>query len=150
MHGSAPARVIAAPANLGTLTNFYDTACRALADARRVDEVKDILDKAFVVREYARRGKNTKLVEDATAILLRAQRCCGEMLREMERTGERARRGGSGSNQHAQKSRPPTFALRLTDLNISKQQSSDWQALAAVPAEEFEAKGAGESKRAGE
>jgi hypothetical protein len=137
MHGTALARVVAAPSNPGTLTSFYDTACRALAEARRVDEVKGIRDKAAAVREYARQAKNTKLVEDATAVILRAERCCGQKLREMAERDERPR--GRKKESHV---------ATLSELGINRTQSSRWQKLAAIPADKFEAKLASESKLA--
>jgi hypothetical protein len=54
----------------------------------------------------------------------------GQLVAEMEKAkGAR----GSGSNQHQVRSPQATAALRrLSDIGVSKQQSSDWQKLAAA------------------
>jgi len=43
----------------------YDTACRALAEARSVDEVQDVLDTAIAMARYAKQAKNRDLEADA-------------------------------------------------------------------------------------
>ena len=50
----------------------YDIACRGLADARVVDEVKSVLGKAAALRLYGRQAKNKDLELAAAEIRLRA------------------------------------------------------------------------------
>jgi hypothetical protein len=118
----------------GTQLVRYDAMCRAIAEAHAVDEVKDIRDKARAIEMYARQAHNTVAEERAREIRIRAERRCGEMLGE-----EMEKAKSPGWNQHKGRSDDTTDHKTLSDLGISKQQSSDWQRLAAIPAEQFEA-----------
>jgi hypothetical protein len=55
----------------------YDSACRALAEASNVDEVKDVLDQALKLKLYARLAENKQMERDAAAIRVRAERQLG-------------------------------------------------------------------------
>jgi hypothetical protein len=107
----------------------YDAMCRAIAETYEVDEVKDIRDKALALEIYARQANNIEAEQQACRIRLRAERRSGELLAETKHLG-----------------RPQKVSPRatLSDLSISRDQSSDWQKMAEVPEEEFEAALAGE------
>jgi len=102
----------------------YDAMCRAIAAAHAVDEVKDIRDKARAIEMYARQAQNTEAERKAIEIRLRAERKCGELLSEVAQVGRPEKSSGRS---------------RISDYGVSYDQSSQWQRLAAVPAEEFEA-----------
>lgn len=109
----------------------YNAAKKALAEAIRIDDVKDIRDKAAAMRLYALQAKDRVLIDQATEIRLRAERRCGELLRDMANRGERHRRGDS--NQHAK-----SQAATLQNLDINKSQSSRWQKLSDLEEGDFE------------
>ena len=112
----------------------YETARKALADAHRVDEVKNIRDKAEAMAAYARQAKDSQLIQYATEIKVRAERRCGELLARAEKNPGAK---GSGSNQHEVRSHDST-APKLSDMGITRDESSRYQQLAAMPDEHFE------------
>jgi hypothetical protein len=120
----------------GDLTK-YNAAKRALAEAVRVDEVKDIRDKAVAMRVYAMQARDRVLIDQATEIRLRAERRAGELLRDMEKN--KGTRGDGRPKKGGSSARPPKDTTpKLSELDINKSQSSRWQKLADVSDSDFE------------
>jgi N6-adenosine-specific RNA methylase IME4 len=114
---------------------LYTKACQALAEAKTVDEVKGIRDKASAMRVYAQQAKNRQLEVDAAEIRMRAERRLGEMLRQQkETTGLNP--GGRPTKTGANKE--PVYAPPLADAGIDKKLSARAQKMAAVPEDKFE------------
>lgn len=119
----------------------YEQARYALAECQRVDEVKDIRDKAEAMAAYARQAKDQELILWATDIKVRAERRAGEMLTAMAESGERATQGdgpkfdpANSSSEELSADRPKTLA----ELGVNKRESHRWQQLASMSEEHFE------------
>jgi len=114
----------------------YDAALHALAEAKTVDEVKDIRDTAIAIQVYAKQAKNRQMEIDAAEIRIRAERGLGELLAETPKN-----KGAQGSVVTGAKKEPvmdetPTLA----DMGVDKKLSARSQKLAAVPEEEYRQK----------
>ncbi len=122
----------------------YDAARLALQEAHRVDEVKDIRDKAEAMAAYARQAKDTAMVEWATEIKVRAERRAGQILSDMPKAlgGRPAENRSYDATSFSSKT--------LSDIGVTKDQSSRWQKLAAVSDIQFEQAVAAAKEVAGE
>lgn len=108
----------------------YEQARTALAECHRVDEVKDIRDKAEAMAAYARQAKDQELILWATEIKVRAERKAGMMLTDAAESGEMARRG-----------RPPVEnkPTTLADLGLTDTTAKRWKQLGSMSEDHFEA-----------
>ena len=119
----------------------YDAACRAVAEAKTVDEAKDLRDKAEAMRAYARQAKNRQLEVDTAEIRMRAERRLGEIIKLQKETvglntgtAGKGRPNLGGSDEVPPKNERPTLA----EVGIDKKLSMRAQKLAAVPEGKFE------------
>lgn len=141
----------------GTGLARYDAMCRAIDAAYEVDEVKAIHDQAKMYQACALIAKNHDAEMRAYEIRMRAARKAGELLKGMEKAKASPGNQYTGKVDRSENHTGPKTLddgrswyadidcktgkpspKTLADLGISKQESSDWQKLAAVPRVEFE------------
>jgi hypothetical protein len=104
---------------------YFNRARIAVAKAVDLDEVKNIRDKAEALRVYARQAKESADMERQCAIIrLRAERRIGELLAKTVQPGNFKL--------------SPRVTIRLSELGITRNQSSRWQTAATLPAADFE------------
>lgn len=107
-------------------------ARRAVAEAKSVNELKNIRNQAEAIRYAAiQAGMNVEIINDAAEMKLYAERRAGGMLAELEK-----RDGGHASKARSQPATelPPT----LEELGITKDESSNWQAIASLAQEVYD------------
>jgi N6-adenosine-specific RNA methylase IME4 len=115
----------------------YDAACRALAEARSIDEAKNIRDQAVAMAAYARQAKNRDLEADAVEIRMRATRRLDQMrVAQKESVGlnQGAMPGKTGLRGNPVLDPRPTLASQGIDKNLAHQA----RVLGALSDENFE------------
>jgi N6-adenosine-specific RNA methylase IME4 len=115
----------------------YDAACREIAAACSIDEVKPLRDKAEALRHYARQAKNREMEVQATEIRIRAERRLGQIIKAQKETvglNQGAVRGKTGTKARPVLDDRPTLAA----AGIDKKLSSRAQEMAKVPEAKFE------------
>lgn len=115
------------------------SAVTALAEAKTLSEVKQIIDMAEAARVWAVAAKlGREATNHATEIKLMGARKAGEFLKIMEKNkgsqGQLVSRGVIGGNMVVTANNTPTLA----EIGITKAQSSQWQKIAAIPEQVFE------------
>jgi hypothetical protein len=102
----------------------YEAACRAVAEAKSVDEVKEFLAGAAALDAYARQAKNKSLEADAFEIRMRAERQVGFLMRKQKAmvgmatgTAGQGRPPLGGFQENPPKTQLPTLAEAGIDKN---------------------------------
>jgi N6-adenosine-specific RNA methylase IME4 len=113
----------------------YDAACRAIAAAKTVIEVKQISNAAAAWRTYARQAKNRALEVDCAEIRMRAERRVGELMSAQKaavgfHVGGRPRKTTSGSD---------VVLPTLKKAGIDDRLADRARKFAAIPLPKFEA-----------
>lgn len=113
----------------------YDNACRAVAEAKRIDEVREIVNRAEALRAYAKIAKNRQLELDAIEIRVRGERRQGELIidarkhRQVAVQGTRDFRGEDDTLR---------TVPRLREIGIGHKESIKSQRLAMLADNRFE------------
>lgn len=111
----------------------WNAAKHAIVEAKSIDEVKEIKDKAEAMRAYSKQiGESLETQNDICEIKLRAERRMGEMLKEMpKRDGNPANKMLVGLKKNKNDNRENT-------LPVTHIESSRYQKIAELPEETFE------------
>src|SRR5215471_20147278 len=91
----------------------YDAAMRELAIAHKLDEVKDVRDKALALEIYARQANNLEAEDRCKEIRIRAERKWGQLYKAGEKATPPTSRGASGKfdgTSSETRDGPPTLA----------------------------------------
>jgi ParB family chromosome partitioning protein len=110
----------------------FNRAKSELALATKIDEVKDIRDKAEALRAYMKQaGESLEMQNQCAEIKIRCERKGGMILKEQEKN-EGGRPPKTGNTML------PVSPNTYEELGIEKMQASRWQAIADIPEEKFE------------
>jgi hypothetical protein len=130
MNGVVALRVNTADVSAARLPATYEAAQHAIAECSRVDECRDWADKAAALASYARQAKDDSLRVMAVRIQARAERRCGELLKQISSaTGAHLKREGA---------LPLSRKASAEAAGLSEHQRKTALRLASVPAEEFD------------
>jgi N6-adenosine-specific RNA methylase IME4 len=113
----------------------YDAACRAIAEAKAVDEVRDIRNKVDALRLYWRQARNREAEINMAEVRFRAERRIGEIKKELRAAGE--------LHEGGRPPRTPAFdaevsKVRLRDLEIDEHTSRRCEQLANLEPNSFD------------
>jgi len=113
---------------------IWNRARQSIVEAKSIDEVKAIKDKAEAMRAYAKQiGESLDVQNSICEIKLRAERRMGQMLKETE-----LQNGGDAMKKKARSQDVTELPPSLSDFGIEKHESSRWQKIAELSEETFE------------
>jgi hypothetical protein len=105
-----------------------DIASRGLAAAHRVDEAKQLYNKAEAVWVYAQRSGDYELQNEAAEVRLFAQRRAGELMAEMtSQLGSRGQGRPRRDEAKVGRSSGGIYAVTLEEIGVTKDHPSKWQ-----------------------
>ncbi len=111
-----------------------DKATKMLAEAKTLDEVKQIIDIAEAARTYAKAAKlGLEAYNHAAEVKVRAERKAGEMLAQLERSP-----GGQPTHSNMERVEISEYAEVLQEQKIPTTTAFRWQKLAEIPEVIFE------------
>src|SRR6266446_5828076 len=103
----------------------------AVCRSQGIHDFVDVLRCRFVSGQVVK-ATNRDNERKCCEIRIRAERRTGELYRDQEKAKGAAYNGNRGKGKVARSQ--PTTTQKLSDLGISKDQSSDWQKLATISA----------------
>lgn len=114
------------------LPQKYEAARRAIAECERIDECKTWSNKAAALASYALQAKDDSLRVMAVRIQARAERRCGELLKQIPRADQGTRYGQVATVP------PVTRTQVATNAGLSDRQRKTALRIANVPEQDFE------------
>ena len=111
-----------------------DKATQMLAEAKSLDEVKNIMDVAEAARTYARAAKLGLDAQNyAAEVKIRAERKAGDLLLQLERSN-----GGRPEKTNSSVERVSEYREVLDEQDIPTTTAHRWQQAAQIPEKTFE------------
>jgi hypothetical protein len=126
---------------------FYDAAKAALSKAVKVDEVKQIHDKAAAYKAAAKIAKDKTLEADAAEIRMRAERRLGELMDQQKKTVGLNKGGGDKRSKHRDSKKPGDAKPTLAEAGIGKNLAQRARTAAKPSDQEFEQKVAADKEQ---
>jgi len=115
---------------------IFSQASQMLAEADTIQKTKELKDLALTAADWAKRkGMGEEAIRYARSYALEAERKMGQLLKETERAvgADKAGRVSLDGSRLLPSNPPPT----LSELGLSKKESSEAQKLAELPEEQF-------------